>query len=78
MNPQICQELIQFHKSHRHLTAVGDGSDYTGIRFMHIHTPWVRQAFAEVMVNLTGEIRKISDQIVYPAVSYTHLRAHET
>jgi len=66
MNPQICQELIQFHKSHRHLTGVGDGSDYTGIRFMHIHTPWVRKAIAEVIVNLTGEIRKISDQIVYP------------
>ena len=60
------QELIQFHKSHRHLTGVGDGSDYTGIRFMHIHTPWVRKAIAEVIVNLTGEIRKISDQIVYP------------
>ena len=66
MNPQICQELIQFHKSHRHLTGVGDGSDYTGIRFMHIHTPWVRKAVAEVIVNLTGEIRKISNQIVYP------------
>ena len=66
---ETCQQLIQFHKSHRHLTAVGDGSDYTGIRFMHIQTPWVRQAFAEVMVNLTGEIRKISDQVVYPEMS---------
>ena len=66
MKPQTCQELIHYHKSHRHLTGVGDGSDYTGIRFMHIHTPWVRKAIAEVIVNLTGEIRKISDQIVYP------------
>ena len=66
MTEKTCQEIIQFHKSHRHLTGVGDGSDYTGIRFMHIHTPWVRKAIAEVVVNLTGEIRKISDQIVYP------------
>jgi hypothetical protein len=33
---------------------------------MHIHTDWVRKAVAEVIVNLTGEIRKISDQVVYP------------
>ena len=66
---ETCRDLIQFHKSHRHLTGVGDGSDYTGIRFMHIHTPWVRKAVAEVIVNLTGEIRKISDQIVYPEMS---------
>ena len=59
-------EIIQFHKSHRHLTGVGDGSDYTGIRLMHIHTPWVRNEVGKVIVNLTGEIRKISDQIVYP------------
>ena len=66
MNPQICQELIQFHKSHRHLTGVGDGSDYTGIRFMHIKSPWLRNYVAETVVNLIGEIRKTSDQIVYP------------
>ena len=66
MTPEVCQEMIQWHKSHRHLTGVGDGSDYTGIRFMHIHTNWVRKAVAEVIVNLTGEIRKISDQVVYP------------
>ena len=66
MTKKICQEIIQFHKSHRHLTGVGDGSDYTGIRFMHIQTSWLRNYVAEVIVNLTGEIRKISDQIVYP------------
>ena len=66
MTEKTCQEIIQFHKSHRHLTGVGDGSDYTGIRLMHIHTPWVRNEVGKVVVNLTGEIRKISDQIVYP------------
>ena len=66
MSKERCQEIIQFHKSHRHLTGVGDGSDYTGIRFMHIKSPWLRQYVAEVIVDLVGEIRKISDQIVYP------------
>ena len=36
MTPEQCQQMIEFHKSHRHLTAIGDGSDYTGIRLMHI------------------------------------------
>ena len=66
MTKERCQEIIQFHKSHRHLTGVGDGSDYTGIRFMHIKSPWLRQYVAEVIVDLVGEIRKPSDQIVYP------------
>ena len=63
---ETCRDLIQFHKSHRHLTGVGDGSDYTGIRFMHIKSPWLRQYVAEVIVDLVVEIRKTSDQIVYP------------
>ena len=66
MSMERCQEMILFHKSHRHLTGVGDGSDYTGIRFMHIHTPHIREWIAEVIVNLIGEIRKTSDQVVYP------------
>ena len=66
MSKERCQEIIQFHKSHRHLTGVGDGSDYTGIRFMHIQSSWLRQYVAEVIVDLVGEIRKTSDQIVYP------------
>ena len=66
MTPEVCQEMIQWHKSHRHLTGVGDGSDYTGIRFMHIHAEWIRYEVAKIIVNLVGEIRKTSDQIVYP------------
>jgi hypothetical protein len=58
--------MIEFHKSHRHLTAIGDGSDYTGIRLMHIQNNLIRKWIAEVMVNLIGEIRKISDQVVFP------------
>ena len=66
MSKERCQEIIRFHKTHRHLTGVGDGSDYTGIRFMHIKSPWLRNYVAETVVNLIGEIRKTSDQIVYP------------
>ena len=66
MTQERCQEIIRFHKTHRHLTGVGDGSDYTGIRFMHIQSVWLRMYIAETIVNLVGEIRKISDQIVYP------------
>ena len=66
MTTERCQRIIDFHKSHRHLTGIGDGSDYTGIRFMHIFNREIRLWMAEVMVNLVGEIRKTSDQIVYP------------
>lgn len=66
MSKERCQDLIRFHKSHKHIEAVGDGSDYTGIRFMHIHTPHIRNWIAEVVVNLVGEVRKISDQVVFP------------
>ena len=66
MTQERCQEIIRFHKTHRHLTGVGDGSDYTGIRFMHIQSVWLRMYIAETIVNLVGEIRKTSDQIVYP------------
>ena len=64
--PEQCQKTIQFHKSHKHLTAVGDGSDYTGIRFMHIWNPEIRQWVFELIINLIGEIRKQDDQIVFP------------
>lgn len=33
---------------------------------MHIHNHEIRKSIAEVIVNLVGEIRKISDQVVYP------------
>ncbi len=66
MTPQEAQELILFHKNHKSLEAVGDGSDYFGIRFMHIHTQWVRDIVFRIIYQLTGEIRLISNQIVYP------------
>ena len=66
MTPQEAQDLIQFHKNHKSLEAVGDGSDYFGIRFMHIHTQWVRDIIFRIIYQLTGEIRLISNQIVYP------------
>ena len=42
LTPEECNELIQFFKEHPHLKGVGDGSDYTGIRFMHIHNQYFR------------------------------------
>lgn len=58
--------MIQWFKNHRHLINVGDGSDYTGIRAMHIRNEEIRNNLAMVGVNIIGEIRKTSDQIVYP------------
>ena len=33
---------------------------------MHIHTQWVRDLVYRIIYQLTGEIRLISNQIVYP------------
>lgn len=66
MSPQEALDLIQFHKTHKSLEGVGDGSDYTGIRFMHIHTQWVRDLVFRIIYQLVGEIRLVSNQIVYP------------
>lgn len=66
MSPQEAQDLIQFHKTHKSLQNIGDGSDYFGIRFISIHTQWVRDIVFRIVYNLVGEIRKTTDQIVYP------------
>ena len=60
------KNLIQYHKTHKHLRSVGDGSDYRAIDYIHIHTQWVRDVFNRVGYNAVGHIKKESDQTVYP------------
>lgn len=60
------QELIKFHREHDHLYRIGNEREYLGIRFMHIHTQWIRDLLIRVSYDLVGEIRKISDQVVWP------------
>lgn len=59
-------KLIHYFRTHRNLVGVGDGSDYTGINKIHIHTQWVRDLLSVLEIKAVGEIRKYSDQIVYP------------
>jgi len=66
LTPEECNELIQFFKEHPHLKGVGDGSDYTGIRFMHIHNQYFRDMIFRVIYHLVGEIRLLSGQVVWP------------
>jgi hypothetical protein len=61
-----CRQIIHFHKTHHNLRTLGNGSDYKGIRFLHIQTPWVRQLIGRVSLNLICEIYKTQDKIVYP------------
>jgi len=66
LSPGECNNLINFHKEHRHLEAVGDGSDYYGIRFMHIQSQWVRDLIFRCIYNLVGEIKVVSGATVWP------------
>lgn len=61
-----CRQIIHFHKTHHNLRTVGNGSDYKGIRFLHIQTPWVRQLIGRVSLTLIGEVYKTQGKIVYP------------
>ena len=61
-----CQQIIQFHRTHKHLTSVGSATDYNGIRFQHIQTPWVRQLVGQVALNLICEIYKTQGKVTYP------------
>ena len=58
--------LIHFHKTHKHLRSIGDGTDYRAIDYIHIHTQWIRDVFNRVAYNSVGHIKKESDQTVYP------------
>lgn len=61
-----CQQIIQFHRTHKHLQSVGSSTDYGGIRFQHIQTPWLRQLVGQVSLKLICEIYKTQGKVVYP------------
>lgn len=60
------QGLIQWYQQHRHLESVGSEEDYVGIRYIHIHNRAIREDIQRMYFTLIGEIRKISDQVVWP------------
>lgn len=66
LTPSECREIIDWHKHHRHLEKVGDGSDYYGIRFMHIHNQRIRDLVFRVIYHLVGEIKVLNGQTVWP------------
>lgn len=66
LTPDECKYIINFHKEHRHLERVGDGSDYYGIRFMHIHNQHIRDLVFRVIYDLVGEIKVLNGQTVWP------------
>lgn len=61
--------MILYLKTHEHLRTVGDGSDYTAINILHIHTQWVRDIFNRLAFDVTSEIYKHSGLRVYPEMS---------
>lgn len=66
LSEQEANQLIQFSRTHKHLRRVGDGSDYTAISKIHIHSQWVRNILNRIDYTVIGEVRKITDQILYP------------
>ena len=69
LTPMECQTLVQWYKSHHQLRTIGDNTDYRAINRMHIHNPLIRDLFVKVDSQVIGEIRKETDQIVYPKMS---------
>ena len=61
--------LIWFHRTHKHLRTIGDGSDYRGIEKQFIHTEWVRQLFNRIDFHIAGILSKITDKVYYPEMS---------
>jgi len=66
VSQQEQQALVHYHKTHHHKRSIGDGSDYRGIDYIHIHTQWVRDIINRISYQCVGDIRKITDQVVYP------------
>ena len=60
------RELILYLKKHSHLKTIGDGTDYTAINILHIHTQWVRDIFNRLSFDVIGEIYKNTGERVYP------------
>ena len=70
MIPLITEEesknLIWWYQTHKHLRSIGDGSDYRGIDYIHIHTPWVRDIFKRISFDVVSNIYAATGQQVYP------------
>ena len=70
MIPLITEEesknLIRWFQTHKHIRSIGDGSDYTGIDYIHIHTPWVRDIFKRISYDVVSNIYAATGQQVYP------------
>lgn len=58
--------MIYYHRTHQHKRSIGDGTDYRAIDLIHIHTQWIRDIFNRIGYACVGEVRKITDQIVFP------------
>ena len=63
------KNLIRWHKSHKHLTSVGSGEDYFGIRKIHINNEYIRLLFQKVETHCTAEIYKATGKVFYPEMS---------
>lgn len=69
MSVKESKALIHYHKTHKHKRSIGDGTDYRAIDLVHIQTQWVRDIFNRIAYDCVSEIRKTTDQVVYPEMT---------
>jgi hypothetical protein len=69
VSSQEAKALIYYYRTHKHKRSLGDGSDYRAIDLIHIQTQWVRDIFNRIGYACVGEIRKATNQIVYPEMT---------
>ena len=69
LTQEECKNLIRWHKSHKHLTGVGSGEDYLGIRKLHINNEQIRLLFQKVETHCTAEIYKATGRVFFPEMS---------
>lgn len=65
LTKEECQNLIQWHNSHRHLEKVGSLIDYWGIRKMHIKNEYIRLLFQKVQNHCISEIYNATGQVFH-------------
>lgn len=69
LSQQEANRLIYWSATHTHKRALGDGSDYTGYNKVHIKDHWVRDTLNALECIAITEIRKETDQIVFPEMT---------
>ena len=57
--------MIRWHQSHKHLRRVGDGSDYWGVRKIHIQNEAIRRIFQQVENHCISEIYKATNKVFH-------------